>query len=126
YEHLLALLSFPDVERRGGDVRDHVRSGERQIGRGRAGLPNILADRRADQRLAQLQEEELPAGLEVAQLVEHSVVRKEALRVDRPNFASGENRAGVVEVALEPRKSDQGGGALSFACHPIEALSRSE
>ena len=45
-EHLLALAVLADVERRGGDVDDELRAGEREVGRRRAGLPDVLADRR--------------------------------------------------------------------------------
>ena len=48
-EHLLALAVLADVERRGGDVGDELRAGEREVGRGRAGLPDVLADRRPDE-----------------------------------------------------------------------------
>ena len=74
-EHLLPLAALADVERRRGDVGDDVRPGEREIGRRRPRLPDVLADGGADQRLADLQQEKLPAGLEVAGLVEHAVVR---------------------------------------------------
>ena len=83
-EHLLALASLAEVERRGGDVRDHVRAGEREVGRRRPGLPDVLADRRPDERLAEPQQEQLAAGLEVPVLVEDAVVRQEPLAVDRP------------------------------------------
>src|SRR5262249_15185690 len=51
-QHLLALAVLADVERRGGDVRDELGAGECEVGGRRAGLPDVLADRRADERLA--------------------------------------------------------------------------
>src|SRR5919198_886 len=51
-EHLLALGALAEVEGRGGDVGDDVRAGEREVRRGRPRLPDVLADRRSDERLA--------------------------------------------------------------------------
>ena len=36
---------------------DQLRAGEREVGRGRARLPDVLADRRPDERLAELEQE---------------------------------------------------------------------
>ena len=51
--------TLADVERRGRDVADDVGSGQREIGRGRARLPDVLADGRTDERLAEPQQHEL-------------------------------------------------------------------
>ena len=51
-EHLLALSVAAEVERRGRDVGDQLRAGQRKIGRRWAGLPEVLADRRPDQGVA--------------------------------------------------------------------------
>ena len=51
-EHLLALALLADVERRRRDVDEQLRAGQREVGRGRARLPHVLADRHADERLA--------------------------------------------------------------------------
>ena len=91
-QHLLALALLADVERRGRDVRDQLRAGEREVGRGRPGLPDVLADRRADERVAVLEQDEVAAGREVAVLVEDAVVRQEALAVDRLHLAVGADR----------------------------------
>ena len=77
-EHLLAVLGLADVERRGGEVHDQLRAGEREIGRGRAGLPDVLADRRADEHVAAAEQDELAAGGEVAVLVEDAVVGEDS------------------------------------------------
>ena len=61
--------------------------GEREIGRRRPRLPDVLADGRADERLAAAHEHELPPGLEVAVLVEDAVVGEELLAVDRLHLA---------------------------------------
>ena len=47
-EHALALDALAGVVGRGGDVDDQRRAGERLVGGGRAGLPDVLADRQAD------------------------------------------------------------------------------
>ena len=54
-EHLLALAVAVDVERRGGDVGEQLGAREGEVGRGWAGLPEVLADRRPDERLAVLE-----------------------------------------------------------------------
>ena len=53
-EHLLPLLGLADVVRRGREVHDQLRTSEREIRRGRAGLPDVLADRRADEDVARV------------------------------------------------------------------------
>ena len=87
-EHLLAVLGLADVVRRRRDVHEQLRAGEREVGRGRAGLPDVLADRRPDQRLPEPQQDELAARGEVAVLVEDAVVRQVALAVDRAHLAA--------------------------------------
>ena len=74
-EHLLAVLRLADVVRRRGEVDEQLGAGERQVGGRRAGLPDVLADRRADERAVEPQQHELAAGREVAILVEDAVVR---------------------------------------------------
>ena len=74
-EHLLALPTLADVERRCGDVADDVGSGQREVGRGRSRLPDVLADGRTDERLSEPQQHEVAARLEVPILVEDAVVR---------------------------------------------------
>ncbi len=107
-EHLLAVLGLADVVRRGGEVDDQLGAGEREVGGGRPGLPDVLADRRPDQRLAELQEHEVAAGGEVAVLVEDAVVGQEPLAVDGRDPAAGADRARVREVAVEPGHADEG------------------
>jgi hypothetical protein len=97
------------VERRRGDVRDDESAGKRQVGGGRPRLPDVLADRGADQGLAYPQEVHLAARLEVANLVEDAVVRQEPLRVNGFQLAVGADRAAVVEVAVEPGDADERG-----------------
>ena len=106
-EHLLALAVLADVERRRRDVDQQLRAGKREVGRRRAGLPHVLADRHADERLAEAEQDEVAAGREVALLVEDAVVRQEALAVDRPHLAVGADGAGVVQVAVEGREADE-------------------
>ena len=106
-EHLLALAVLADVERRGGDVRDQLRAGEREVGRRRARLPDVLADRRPDEHLAEAQQDEVVARREVPVLVEDAVVRQVALAVDVPDLAVREHEARVVEVGVEVRRADE-------------------
>ena len=53
-EHPLALEALAGVVGRGGDVDDQRRAGARLVGGGRAGLPDVLADRQAELVLAEL------------------------------------------------------------------------
>jgi hypothetical protein len=110
-EHLLALPPFAEMERRGRDVGDDVCASEREVGGRRARLPDVLADRGADECLAKGEEDEFLPGLEVPVLVENAVVRKEALVVDSFNLAVGEHGAAVEEVAIEVGGAEQCGDA---------------
>jgi hypothetical protein len=119
-EHLLAVFGLADVERRGRQVDDQLRAGEREVGRRRAGLPHVLADRRADQDVAVLQQEEVVPRREVAVLVEDAVVGQETLAVDRLDLARRAYRARVVEVAVEVRSADQRRDSARGACDLVE------
>ena len=79
-EHLLALAVLVEVERRRRDVQQQLRAGEREVGRGRARLPDVLADRHARERLAVLEQEQVAPLREVARLVEDAVVGRKRLR----------------------------------------------
>ena len=114
-EHLLALPLLADVERRRRDVHDQLRTCQREVGRGRPRLPDVLADRRPDERVAVLEQDEITAGREVAVLVEHAVVRKEPLAVERLHLAGRAHGARVVEVALEVRSAHEGDDAAHLA-----------
>src|SRR4029077_2577344 len=81
-EHLLSLTVASDIERRGGDVDEQLRTGERKVRRRWPRLPHVLADGRADERLPVLEENEVSTGCEIPVLVEDAVVRQEALPVD--------------------------------------------
>ena len=89
-EHLLALAVAADVERRRGDVDEQLGAGEREVGRGRAGLPHVFADRQPDERLAVFQQDQVTARREVPVLVEDAVVRQEALAIDGLDLAARE------------------------------------
>ena len=54
-QHLLALPPFADVKGRRRDIRNDMRAGQGEFGRGRSGLPDVLTDRGADQRFAHAQ-----------------------------------------------------------------------
>ena len=111
-QHLLALAVLADVERRRRDVRDQLRAREREVGRRRAGLPDVLADRRPDEHVAEAQQEEVVARREVAVFVEDAVVRQVALAVDAAHLAVREHEAGVEEVGVEVRRADERGDAV--------------
>ena len=85
---------------------------EGEVGGRRAGLPDVLAHRRADEGLAAAQEHEVAAGLEVPVFVEDAVVGEELLLVDGLQLAVDEHRAGVEQVAVEVREADEGGDPL--------------
>ena len=95
------------MERRGGQVHDQLCPGEGEIGGGWAGLPDVLADRRADQHVARAQEDQVAPCSEVPVLVEDAVVREEVLPVDTLQLHPGEHSAGVGEVAVEQRAADE-------------------
>jgi hypothetical protein len=106
-QHLLALALLAEVERRCGDVRDQLCAGERHLGGRRPGLPDVLADRRPDQHVAVLEQEQVPTRREVPVLVEDPVVRQEPLAVNGLDLTSGADSAGVVEVTVEVRGADE-------------------
>ena len=117
-EHLLAVLGLADVEGRRGEVDEQRRAGEREIGRRRARLPDVLADRRADEHLAHLEQQELAPGREVAVLVEDAVVGQEVLAVDALDGAVRAHEGGVREVAVEGRAADERDGARRSPAQP--------
>ena len=86
--------------------------GEREIRRGRPGLPDVLADRRADEHVAAAEQDELAAGGEVAVLVEDAVVREVVLAVHASQLAVREHGARVREIAIEERAADERGDPL--------------
>ena len=61
-EHLLPLPVLADVERRGRHVDEQLRSRERQVARRGSGLPHVLADRDADDRLTEPDQDEVATG----------------------------------------------------------------
>ena len=107
HEHLLPLLGLADVERRGREVDDQLRAREREVGRRRPGLPDVLADREPDGRLSEPKQDELAPLGEVAVLVEDAVVREEVLAVDGPHPSVRADGARVREIAVEPRRPDE-------------------
>ena len=121
-EHLLAVLRLAAVVRRRREVDEERRAGEREIGRRGAGLPDVLADRRADQDVAELEQQELAAGGEVAVLVEDAVVREELLAVDALHGAARAHERGVREVAVERRPADERHDPLAAPRHLVHGL----
>jgi hypothetical protein len=119
-QHLLALAVLADVERRGREIRDQLRSRHREIGRGRAGLPEVLADGRTDEGLTELEQQQVAARREVPVLVEDAVVRQEALLVDGKDLAVGADGAAVEEVAVEDRAADERGDPLRLGSDRVE------
>ena len=74
---------------------------------GGPGLPDVLADRRPDERVAEAQQQELASLGEVAVLVEDAVVGEELLAVHAHDLAAGADGAGVREVGVQPRAADE-------------------
>ena len=91
---------------------------------GGPGLPDVLADRRADEHVAEAQQDEVARRREVAVLVEDAVVRQEALAVDAADLAVGEDGARVVEVGVEVRRADERGDAVRRVGDRLDARSR--
>ena len=123
-QHLFALAVLADVEGRCGDVRDQLRARQRQVGRRRPRLPDVLADRRADDDVAEREQKEIAAGSEVAVLVEDAVVRKVVLLVDATDLAVGQDEARVVEVGVEVGRADQHRDAVGRGRDPVDAAPR--
>ena len=106
-EHLLALFRLADVVGRCGEVDDELGAGEGEVGRRRPRLPQVLADRRSGVDVTHAKEQEIAAFGEVAVLVEDAVVREKVLSVDPLHAAVRADGAGVREVPVEPRRSDE-------------------
>ena len=115
---------MPTWNGRRREVDDQLRAGEREIGRGRTGLPDVLADRDPDGRVPDAQDDELASLGEVAVLVEDAVVREEVLPVDGLHAPIGADRAGVGEIAVEPRRSDERRDAGALRGDLLERLVR--
>ena len=124
-EHLLPLAIAPHVERRRGDVDEQFRAGEGEIRRGRAGLPHVLANGRADERRAVLEQDQVAARGEVAVLVEDPVVRQEAFAIDRLDLPARKDVARVEEIAVEVGGAEQHRRAARLPCDRLDtALGR--
>src|SRR5204862_5537683 len=106
-QHLLPLAVLPDVKRRRRDVGDELGAGEGEVGGRRPGLPDVLADRRPDDDVAEPQQEEIAPGREVAILVEDAVVRQIAFAEDRAGIPVSEREAGDEEAPLEVGRTDE-------------------
>ena len=59
-DHPLALGALAGVVGRGGDVDDHRRAGQRLVGGGGPGLPDVLADRDAEPHAVELDDRRRP------------------------------------------------------------------
>ena len=97
-DHLLALVALARLVGGGRDVDDQPGAGQRLVGDGGPGLPDVLADRHADRDAVDLDDRPAGAALEVAHLVEDAVVGEVDLAVDRLHAAVGADRGGVVGV----------------------------
>ena len=93
--------------RRRGDVHQELCAAKREIRRRRAGLPHVFANSRTDQRLSELEQDEIASRCEVTVFVEDAVVRKEALAIDRFHFPARADGACVEEIAIEVRRPDE-------------------
>ena len=115
---------LPRVVRRRGGVEDQRRAGQRLVGGRRAGRPDVLADRQAEPRVAELEHRAALADLEVALLVEHAVVRQHRLAVDGLQLALGEHGERVVDVVGALREADQRDDPLGLARELGDRLAR--
>jgi hypothetical protein len=106
-EHLLSILGLSDVEWGGREVHEELRSGKREVGSGRAGLPDVLADGGADVRVAEPEQDEVAPFREVAVFVEDAVVRQVLLPIDGADSAICADDTRIREVAIEPRHAHE-------------------
>jgi hypothetical protein len=124
HEHLLAVLRLADVEGRGREVDEQRRPREGEVGRRRPGLPDVLADRRRDEHVSQLEEEEVAAAGEVPVLVEHAVVREEVLAVDALHRAVRADEGRIGQIAVERRAAHQRRDVRAGAGHLVDGVAR--
>ena len=109
-EHPLAFEPLAGVIRRGGDVEDQRGPGHGLVAGGWTGLPQVLAHRQPDALAADVDRSAGCARAEVAALVEHAVVGKVDLAVDRVDRALREHGGRVVHGVRplgEPDDRDQ-------------------
>src|ERR1700677_4532164 len=99
-EQALPFGALAGVVGRGGDVNQQARPGRRLLGRGRSGLPQVLADGQTDAVSGNLDRRPRGPGGEVALLVEHAVVWEMNLAIDRLDGAVAEHRGGVVDTVV--------------------------
>ena len=123
-EHLLAVLRLPDVEGRRAQVDEQRRAGQREVGRGWPRLPDVLADRRPDEHVAHLEQQQLAPGREVAVLVEDAVVREEVLAIDALDRPLCADEGGVREIAVERRRAHQRDRVGARARDLVDGLAR--
>ena len=121
-EHPLALEPLADVVRGRGDVDQDGGAGERLIGSGRSGLPDVFADGQPDGQVADRDQRPLRSRLEVALLVEDAVVGQDHLPVDGLHRAVGEHGAGVVYVLGKLGESDQRHDPVDLRGEELECL----
>ena len=111
-QHVLTGRQPAGEVRRGVDVHDELGAAE-ALHRDRAvGAPGVLADAHPDADAADdVQVGALGAGREVALLVEHGVVRQEALAVHTGDLPADADGGGVVQVPAGIDEADDGGAA---------------
>ena len=119
--HPLAL-GVPSLEVRRAVGDDHELGASRGLGRDRAlGAPHVLADGHAHPHAGDLEERErCGAGSEVALLVEHRVVRQQALLVDAHDLAARADRGRVVEVTTGVDEPHHGRTPTGAGRHLVE------
>ncbi len=98
--HLLASQRLlPRVVRRAVGHDDDLRAGGLRA-RGRLGKPHVLADDRGDAHAGDFEHAWRGAGLEIALLVEHRVVRQAGFSVDLRDTAVADHRHRIVPPAF--------------------------
>ena len=117
-EHPLAVGGLAAVVRRGVDVDGELGPAVGLHGERTVGAPDVLADADADVDAAdhvQLQRVGLAARREVAGLVEHGVVRQQALAVGAEDPPVGAHGGGVEQVEVLVDVAEHGDAAPGAA-----------
>ena len=111
-QHALAGGGLASVVRRAVDVHRQLGAAIGLMGQRAVWAPHVLADADADLHPTddvELERVGLVAGREVAGLVEHGVVRQQALAVRAEDPSAGAHRGGVEEVAIRLHEADHRG-----------------
>ena len=123
-DHLLALRALAGVVRRGRDVHDQPRAGQRLVAERCARDPDVLADGDPDRHAVDVDQRAALAALEVAVLVEDAVVGQAVLAIDALHGAVGDDCGGVEDVVVAFREADDRDEAADRLRDPLERRPR--